>query len=206
MAYWVNNILKTISTKNMKILFINLAIFVPMWAVFLINNLFLQGHLNRFGCVHPRSVSLMGIIEIFTPWLFHENFQHIIGNSSILLPLIFIISVLELSPGLIVALLIAFSGLATWILGSAYSCHYGASGLVFACFGFLLCNGIVLRKIRYLIPTVFVIVFYLSTIIVGLLPQYGISLAGHLGGFISGAMVALIWEKKSFGININHNS
>lgn len=189
-----------VKSKSKEIAILYAIIFIPMWFLFLVNNVLMGDALNRFGGIHPRDLSFVGIVEIFTSWMFHSSgnrdiasnsmFSHIVGNSEILIPLILIVGIFEKRPLVLVASLIAASGFATWLLGSPNSVHVGASGLVFAMFGYIFASIFFARRWLYLIPVIGTGGTYLYSIQAGLIPQSGTSFAAHFGGLIGGIFVA----------------
>ncbi len=192
--------LAEVKNKSKEIAILYAIILIPMWSVFLINTLLMDDALNRLGGIHPRDLSFLGIIEIFTSWMFHSGgnrgvtgnsiFSHIMGNTQILIPLIFIVGIFEKRPLVLIASLIGASGFATWLLGAPNSLHVGASGLVFAMFGYIVASIFLARRWLYLIPVIATGGTYLYSIKMGLIPQSGTSFAAHFGGLIGGIAVA----------------
>lgn len=207
--------LQDVKLKSKEILILYAIILVPMWTLFLVNNVLMDDALNSFGGIHPRDLSFLGIIEIFTSWMFHSGgdrtmagnsiLAHILGNTEVLLPLILIVGVFEKKPLLLVSFLITASGIATWLLGAPHSLHIGASGLIFAMFGYIIASIFLARRWLYLIPVIFLGGSYLYSIESGLIPKSGISFAAHFGGLIGGICVAYIIGKIQKYRNINYN-
>lgn len=191
----MSNFFEKMKDKSKEIFLINFLIFVPMWIIFFVNYYIFNNSLNNFG-VHPRDLSFIGILEIFTFWLLHANYSHIVGNTAVMLPLLFMIIFLEKNPIKPVLILISLSGLFTWLLGLPNSVHIGASGLLFALFGYILASLLIGRNFFYLIPVILVGYFYSQSIVHGLIPTEGISLAAHMGGFIAGLITGSIIHKK----------
>ncbi len=82
--------------------------------------------------------------------------------------------------------------------GATHSYHVGASGLIFALYGYVIGSAIIRRKISYI---AFLIIFgtsYFYSLTRGLIPQEGISFAGHFGGLVAGLLVSysLSYKKK----------
>lgn len=194
-----------IKAKSKDILIIYAVVLIPMWCMFLVNNVLMGDALNRLGGIHPRDISLLGIIEIFTSWMFHSGgdrgsssnsiFSHIVGNTQILFPLVLIVGIFEKKPLTLVFSLITASGFATWLLGSPNSVHVGASGLVFAMFGYIVGSIFLARRWLYLIPVIALGGTYLYSIQMGLIPKAGTSFAAHFGGLMGGVFVAYIIGK-----------
>lgn len=192
--------LEEVKSKSKEIAILYAIVFIPLWTLFLVNNVLMGDALNNLGGIHPRDLSFLGLIEIFTSWMFHSGgnkelsgnsiFSHIVGNSEILLPLIFIIGIFEKRPLVLLGALITASGFATWLLGAPNSVHVGASGLVFAMFGYIIASIFFARRWLYLIPVLGTGGTYLYSIQMGLVPQAGTSFAAHFGGLIGGIFVA----------------
>lgn len=194
--------LNDVKNKSKEIAILYAIILIPMWSIFLVNTLLMDDALNSLGGIHPRDLSFVGFLEIFTSWMFHSGgnrgvtgnsvISHILGNTQILIPLILIVGIFEKRPLVLVGSLIAASGLATWLLGAPNSLHVGASGLVFAMFGYILASIFFARRWLYLIPVLGTGGTYLYSIKMGLIPQSGTSFAAHFGGLIGGIFVAYL--------------
>ena len=166
-----------------------------MWLVFVVNNGFLMGSLNSFG-VPPRDLTVKAVIGIFSSWLLHADLNHIKGNSLILSQILILVALLEQKPFKILIALIGFSGLMTWLLGSPNSVHVGASGLVFAIFGYVLGSSIFGKKFLYAVVLLLVGFEYWFTLKEGLIPQNGVSFAAHFGGFVAGILAGYMFRGK----------
>ena len=75
--------LAEVKNKSKEIAVLYAIILIPMWSVFLINTLLMDDALNRLGGIHPRDLSFLGIIEIFTSWMFHSGGNRGATNNSI---------------------------------------------------------------------------------------------------------------------------
>jgi len=181
--------------KSKSVMWVYALTLVPMWAVFVVNNGVFQGSLGHFFGIEPRDLDGSNLITIFTSWLAHGNFAHIMGNSAILLTTSWVVAVADKNPLKTFAWLIAGSGAATWLLGSAQSYHIGASGLVFAIFGYVVATAFKTRHWTYLLAAAFFIVQYYSSIFLGLMPKGGVSLAAHAGGLIAGIVIGSFLSK-----------
>ena len=83
---------------------------------------------------------------------------------------------------------LAIGGGLVWLLGGSGN-HIGASGVIFSYFGALLGAAFFERKPRAIAPALVAIFLYYG-MLVGLVPQDGISWEGHLFGMIAGLVVA----------------
>jgi membrane associated rhomboid family serine protease len=178
----------TFFSRFTNIIWTYLLIFIPMWSIFFINNVLLSGKLNTLG-IEPRTVKLYEIIPIMSSWLLHMDHDHILNNSIVLAGILWIVALLEKRIFSLLTLLIFTSGSAVWILGSPHSIHIGASGLVFALLGYILSASTIGKKFIYLIPLFLFGGSYWYVLKEGLIPQEGVSFAGHFGGFIAGILV-----------------
>lgn len=158
-----------------------------LWVIQIINSVFFNQGLTTLG-VLPRTASgLMGIV--FAPFL-HGSYEHLIGNSFMLLLLSWILCFYDKDlwlRSLIVGGLIG--GLITWLIGS-FSYHIGASISVFSLWGTILGVAIFHKKPFFIIAAIVLSASYGVSMIYGLIPQTGISFAGHFGGLIAGFICA----------------
>jgi len=142
--------------------------------------------------VFPRTITgLKGIL--FAP-LLHSDFNHLLSNSVSLLVLLSSIFYFYKAVAFrIFAISYLLVGLWVWILGRE-SYHIGASGLVYAFFGFLVFSGI-LRKQRSLLTISLLTIFLYGSLVWGILPNDShISWESHLFGFFTGLIIAY-WYK-----------
>lgn len=160
-------------------------VFVPMWLMFLLNNSVLFGLWNVFGIV-PRELSVPSFIGILASWTMHANLVHITGNSLVMAQVLFLFGVFEKKAMMTIVFLIVGSGLFTWVFGSSNSLHIGASGLAFAMMGYMIGGALFARRWGYLIACVALGVGFWLAMLSNLMPQVGVSFAGHLGGLLTG--------------------
>ncbi len=166
-----------------------LGIVAVIWIVVLVN-LVTGNALVQFGIV-PRTLS--GLIGVPLAPFLHFGLVHAFSNT---LPLLVLGGLLLMTNGsrfwhvTIVAIL--GGGLLTWALArGAPNVHLGASGLVFAYFGYLVTRGIVERSVSALAVTGVVVLLY-GGMIWGILPTRPfVSFESHLFGFIVG--IATAW-------------
>lgn len=181
--------------KLLSTLILYAIIFIPMWGMFVVNNLVLQGSLNSLG-INPREFSLGNLLSILSSWGFHGDYNHIKGNSIILAQLLIIIALFEKQAFKTIFVLIFFSGLATWLIGAPNSTHVGASGLVFAIFGYLIGASLLGKRWIYLLIILIIGGEFAYTFQAGLIPQSGVSFAAHFGGLISGLVSGWLLNKQ----------
>lgn len=169
------------------------------WILEIIDNVFFQGNLDRFG-IQPRNlVGLRGII--FAPFL-HGGFGHLIANTIPFITLGWLTMIQETSDFYVVSILAAIiGGIGVWLFAGANSIHIGASILIYGYLGFLLFRGFFQKNLPSILVSVIVFFLY-GGLVFGVLPsQVGVSWQGHLFGFIGGiiAAFAIAKEKKYYG-------
>jgi membrane associated rhomboid family serine protease len=91
------------------------------------------------------------------------------------------------------------SGLGTWLVAPASTLHIGASGVVFGYAAYLLARGFFDRRLRYVAVGLVVALGYGTTLLLGLLPQNGISWQGHLFGALGGVLAARLLSRRPAG-------
>ena len=167
-----------------------LLLLAAIWGLAAVN--LVTGHaLVQFGIV-PRSVS--GLVGVPLAPFLHFGLVH---TFSITLPLLILGGLLLVSNRArfwhVTITAILGGGLLTWALArGAPNVHVGASGLLFAYFGYLVTRGIVERGIVAMTVTLVVVLLY-GGMIWGLLPgRPFISFESHLFGFVTG--IAIAWR------------
>ncbi len=143
---------------------------------------------NLFA-INPRTIGLTEITGIMGSWLAHADSKHLINNITIMfLPLIyFFYQTRKRSWILWFGFIVFMSGFMTWLLGSSAAVVIGASGLAYALFGFILTSTF--RSVGCFLMTALTLFLYLTPLLTGLIPQDGISWAGHAGGAIAGYII-----------------
>ncbi|MGM8886702.1 rhomboid family intramembrane serine protease [Psychrobacter sp. 1U2] len=163
-------------------------VLIPMWGMFIINNTVMFGLWNIFG-IAPRTLDLRSMIGVFASWTMHGNLSHIIGNTLVLLQILFLFGLFENNAYRTTLQLIIASGVMTWLIGSPLSIHIGASGLCFAMLGFMIGGAVFGRRWGYLLACIIMGAGYWLTIKQGLMPQPGVSFAAHFGGLCAGLLI-----------------
>ena len=162
------------------------ALLVSMWIIEAVDQVVLDDRLQANGIGPRRIGGLPGIA--FAPFL-HSTWGHIASNSVPWLALGGLVSVRGWRHWTIVTITVALvGGGATWLLAGGTN-HIGASGIVFGYFGALLGAAFFERRPATVGPALIVIMFY-SSMLIGLVPQEGISWEGHLFGMIAGIIAA----------------
>ena len=167
-----------------------------MWLATGINFLLLRGAWLVDG-VRARDPSGLWPNLVFAPFL-HVGMAHLVANT---VPFAILGGAIALqSPWRFVAVSIAGAvggALVAWLLGPPFSVHVGASGLVFAYFGWIIARAVRERSLVAIVVALVTLVVY-GGVLWGLSPfQVGISWQGHLGGFLGGLILARVWPVSS---------
>lgn len=178
--------------------FSNSVLFAPLigvltvWSVYWIE--LLNGtNFNEFG-IYPRSLAgLKGIV--LSPFI-HGSLEHLYNNTIPLAILLAALFYFYKSIALRVVLLgIVLSGVITWGIGRP-SFHIGASGLIYVLASFIFFKGIITKHFR-LVALSLIVVFIYGSLLWYIFPvKEGISWEGHLGGFLTGLIFALVFDAK----------
>lgn len=144
--------------------------------------------------VRPRE--LRGLIGIITGPLFHGDLNHLINNSVpfLMLGTAIFLFYKDLSYKVFFWTYIG-SGIWVWSFGRAGN-HIGASGLVYALFGFISASGLI-RKDRNQLAISLLTLFIYGSMIWGAFPlKPGISWEGHLSGLALGIILAIYFRNE----------
>lgn len=143
--------------------------------------------------MRPRDISQW--FGIFTMPFLHGGFDHLLANTSSFLILGTILFYFYSKNSFqVLGLSWLLTGVLTWLIGRENSVHIGASGIIYAFAGFIFFSGVLSRNIR-LMAISLIVVFMYGSMIWGLFPQpANVSWEGHLAGFISGIVLALIYQ------------
>ncbi|MBR9854573.1 MAG: rhomboid family intramembrane serine protease [Algicola sp.] len=174
--------------------FSNSVVFVPLFAVLAIWVVFWVEvkfgiNLNEYG-VYPRKLSgLKGVV--FSPFI-HGSITHLYNNTIPLAVLTAFLFYFYKSAALRVLLFGTLaSGLLTWAIARP-SYHIGASGVIYLLASFIFFKGILAKNYR-LVALSLVVVFIYGSMIWYIFPvKDGISWEGHLAGFVTGFVLAVI--------------
>lgn len=149
--------------------------------------------LSRFGVLPRNPEGAIGIL--FYPFI-HGDWKHLFNNSLALLVLgTMLFHFYRTVAVRALVWMFVLSGVWLWIGGRA-NYHIGASGMVYALFGFLFLSGI-LRKHLKLMALSLLVVFMYGSLVWGIFPmEEHISWEGHLFGLIAGLGVALAYRDR----------
>jgi len=158
-----------------------------IWIVTILDMVVFGGRLQTYGIWPRTKQGLAGIL--WAPFL-HSGILHLIGNTTGILVFGGLVILRRESHFWVVTVVGALvGGFGTWLLGRQ-AIHIGASGVVFAYFGYLLCTGWFERRLGSLALSLVVFLVWGSTLF-GILPLHrGISWEGHLFGLLGGAAAA----------------
>lgn len=160
---------------------------ILLWGIHLFNAL--SGYrLIAFG-IRPRDVEGMWGI-LFAPFL-HVDFTHLMANSGMAALLLFVLAPSGKRELWISSILIGLiAGFGVWLVGSPYSVHVGASGLIYGWLAYLITRGLFTRRFLQLLIGVVLALSYWG-MVWGIMPgQEGISWEGHLMGAAGGVIAA----------------
>ncbi|WP_445384274.1 rhomboid family intramembrane serine protease [Robiginitalea sp. IMCC44478] len=171
-----------------RVLLLPLLLVLTIWTVYFLELKF-RVNLNDLG-IYPRRLSgLRGIV--LSPWI-HGSLSHLYNNT---IPLAILSAALMYFyrdiawKTLIWGTLL--TGLITWAIGRP-SYHIGASGIIYLLATFIFFKGIFSRHYR-LVALSLIVVFIYGSMLWYIFPvKEGISWEGHLSGFISGFLFALL--------------
>lgn len=170
-----------------------LLLIATIWIVSLLNLVVLGGRWMRLGIVPRTEDGLLGIL--FSP-LLHASIGHLLANSAGILVfggLVILRS--EVHFWVVTLVGVVASGFGTWLLGRP-AVHIGASGVIFAYFGYLICTGWFERRAGSIILSLLVLLVWGSTIF-GVFPvQRSVSWEGHLFGLLGGATAAWLLARR----------
>lgn len=169
------------------------AFLVVLW-LFEVADFFTEPNLDLLG-IHPRK--WWGLPGIFFAPLLHGGFQHLITNTTALLPLAFFVAARrERDLYLVTGVVVVVGGISVWLFGMPGSVHIGASTLVFGYIGYLMFLGWFERSLGALALAGLVLFMY-GGLLFGLLPgQPGVSWESHFFGFASGGVSARLLGRR----------
>ncbi len=163
-----------------------------LWAIEFVDVL-AGGSLDRLG-IRPRTAA--GLIGIPLHPLLHLGFGHLALNTVGLLlfgSLVVIRDERDFWTALLLGTVVG--GLGVWLFGRP-SIHIGASGVVFALFGYLLLTGWFDRSFGAILLSTGVFLLW-GTALFGLSPtQVGVSWEAHLFGFLAGGLTAWLRARR----------
>lgn len=167
-----------------------------MWVLEILD--VLTGHaLDQLG-IMPRE--LYGLLSVVIAPFLHFGFAHLASNTIPFVVLGLIIAVGGTLRVLTVTVISALaSGFGVWLLSPSASVTAGASGLVFGYAAYVIARGVVERSLVYIAVGVLVLPVWGAGLLMGLLPQVGVSWQGHLFGAVGGVLAARLLHARDPG-------
>ena len=161
-----------------------------IWIVYIVEISF-KLNFNSYGIYPKTLIGLRGLL--FSPFI-HSDVKHLLSNSG---PSIVMLGSLYFFyhkiAHKVLFLGILISGLLTWLIGRPAN-HIGASGVIYFLISFIFFSGI-LRKYYRLIALSLTVVFLYGSMIWYVLPvEERISWEGHLAGFVTGVLFAILFK------------
>jgi membrane associated rhomboid family serine protease len=184
-----------------KVIILPFMFILMLWVIFWADLRF-HLHLYNFG-IYPRSFE--GFRGVFFSPFIHGSLEHLYNNS---IPLLILISALlyfyKEQSLKVLGYGILFSGLITWIIGRE-SHHIGASSLIYVLVSFIFFKGVMTKYYRLVTLSLTVVLIY-GSMVWYIFPdvEEGISWEGHLAGFISGFVFALLFKTPEYKKNIRY--
>lgn len=162
------------------------SLLLVMWTIEIADT-FVFDNWFQSGGIHPRQLD--GLDGIAAAPMLHGGWGHITSNSVPWLVLGGLVAVRGWRHWITVtAISVVVGGFGTWLFAGGGN-HIGASGVIFGYFGALLGAAFFERKPATVGPAFVVIMMY-SSMLIGLVPQAGISWEGHLFGMLAGIFAA----------------
>jgi membrane associated rhomboid family serine protease len=145
-----------------------------------------SGHqLDQLGALRPRTS--LGLAQIFSAPFLHLGLWHLVSNTLAFVPLA-ALTLLQGAFWQVMGISMVVGGLGTWLFSLTPS--LGFSGVLFGFMGFLLARGLYTRQPLALVLSLVTFSWFSGSVWIGLIPQAGISWAGHFWGFVGGVVSA----------------
>lgn len=163
------------------------AFILAIWLVAGLDATVLGGRLQHFG-IQPRTEH--GLLGIIAAPLLHGGIDHLVANTIGVLVFGGLVILRSTAHFWTVTLIGALaSGAGTWLFGRP-ALHIGASGIIFAYFGYLLLTGWFERRPGAVLLSIAVFLVW-GPMLYSILPmQSGVSWEGHLFGLLGGILSA----------------
>ncbi len=173
--------------KSLRIVF---GLVSVLWIVHIVQALGIYDF-TEYGNQPQHIAGLKGII--FSPFL-HGSFEHLISNT---LPILVLLTVLlNAYPRVALAVLVFVhlsSGMLVWLFAPPNTIHVGISGIIYGIAAFLVASGIFRKDRNSMVVGIFVGLMY-GGMVLGFIPQPGISWQSHLFGALSGVFIAFAFR------------
>lgn len=171
---------------------ITLTFVAGLWLILVVDSLTTFA-LTTYGVMPHRASGLLGLV---TMPLLHGGPAHLVHNS---LPTLTMLTALlffyPASGKRVLPWMWLLPGVFVWLAGEQGSTHFGASGLNFALLGYVSVGGL-LRKSAPQLALSLATLFLWGGMLSGILPiKEGISWEGHLGGLLTGLLLAVVYRR-----------
>jgi len=164
------------------------AVIALLWLVEVVDT-FLGGALGRFG-IWPRE--LIGLPGVLAAPFLHKGYLHLVGNTVGLFFLGGMLLLRDRSDFWKTTAAGVVSGFAVWAFGRGGFVHIGASGVIFAYFGFLVTIGFFEHKVGSVLLSIAVGLGW-GSLVSGALPtEAAVSWEWHAAGLVAGIGVAAV--------------
>lgn len=172
---------------------ITIALLLLLWVVHYVRRSGIYGFEDFVNT--PRT--LKGLLGIFFSPFIHGSDEHILSNSLPLIVLLFVLLSNYPKLALRVYLFVhIISGVLVWAFGAQGSHHVGISGVIYGLAFFLLSSGI-FRGDRTSITLAILVVLVYGSMLIGFVPQPGVSWHSHFFGALSGVIVAFLLRREA---------
>lgn len=174
--------------KNTLLVFLLISV---LWVVYFIQYM-AWFDFTPYGNWPQHRKGLIGIL--FSPFI-HGSFEHLISNT---LPMIVLLSVMLNAYPRVALVVLVFvhlaSGALVWLLAPDTGVHIGISGIIYGMASFLVASGL-FRKDRSSVTIAFLVAMMYGGMLLGFIPEKGVSWQSHLFGALSGIFIAFVLRK-----------
>jgi membrane associated rhomboid family serine protease len=153
----------------------------------------LSGSWEAFG-IRPRTWH--GLIGIIAAPLVHVDHTHLMRNLGPLLFLGWLVMLEGMRTFWKVTLGIAvLGGAAVWLLGFSHSNYLGSSGVAHGYLGYAMMRAVVSRRLEWIVCGGVALLYYGGMLYSWFGWHEGVSLLGHVAGFIAGMLMSWIMHR-----------
>lgn len=174
--------------KNTLLVFLLISV---LWVVYFIQYM-AWFDFTPYGNWPQHRKGLIGIL--FSPFI-HGSFEHLISNT---LPMIVLLSVMLNAYPRVALVVLVFvhlaSGALVWLLAPDTGVHIGISGIIYGMASFLVASGL-FRKDRGSVTIALLVAMMYGGMLLGFIPEKGVSWQSHLFGALSGIFIAFVLRK-----------
>jgi len=155
---------------------------------------------GSYGILPQHIEGLKGIL--FSPFI-HGSWEHLLNNTGpVFLLLIVLINGYPKVALQVVIFIHLVSGLLVWSTTDSYAYHIGISGIIYGLAAFLIASGI-FRRDRTSTSMAIIVALMYGGMIIGFVPQPGVSWQSHFWGAVSGVIIAVLYRKRDLPVVVN---